>query len=413
MQAVYAAAASLSMEAKRGRVVHDSPSQLPLSKLLAEGDLVLLLTPGVAPNPANISMDPFEPLGRAMAAHHPWIRHVPYLPRNGITDTHIVHINLAKLVVFVISGPPRHGQMSQVVLAEMSRSHCEHRPHIIVACCDIRELGPLETSFTTVIQLPSYSPIELETAANLLFQEPERSPTATTGPVVRNLITAPKSWFVDNWDENRDEAAVYGLWCQCFPAPFRLHRFLLRSLLRRDGYAMHYIVRDPGTLEVLGFCATYTTYVDSGGERLIGSMAALVVRPSYRQRGVGLSLHLHALRQLAKTRGVCRLQLGSTFPRIFTGLPSGSPSEDWFKRRGWRMDGRGGPGTGQEACDWLLKFDDWPAMNLVPNGLVFRQCDISEFGRVLGVVERESRRKDNVGFQTLEAPLRTIFRGPG
>ncbi|KAK3377997.1 hypothetical protein B0H63DRAFT_397624 [Podospora didyma] len=391
-------------------VIQDSQSCLPLSKILKDGDVVLLLTPGIAPDaaitgssPQDSSTDPFEPLGQALARHHPWVRHVPYLPRNGISGTHVVHIRLATTVVFVISGPPRHGQRSQVALAEITRAVCEHRPQIIVACCNMNDLGPLESSFPTIIQIPNHSPAALEAAASVLFGIPQ-SPAATA-PTVQNLILAPKPWTVQVWDGHRDLGAVYDLWLECFPDHFKLNRFLFQSLLRRDGYAMHYIVREPETSTILGFCATYTTYIDSGGERLIGSMAAIFVRPSYRQRGVGLSLHNHALRQLTKTRGVCRLQLGSTFPRLFYGLPF-QVSSDWFRRRSWPMIPQPTlAGTGQEVCDWLLRFEDWPATGLMPSGLTFRPCEFSEFDMVLEMVESVSKRKDNVGWYDLYAKL--------
>lgn len=393
-------------------VIQDSQSCLPLSGQLRDRDLILLLTPGVVPDvsplnhaPQEPPTDPFEPLGKALARHHPWVRHVPYLPRNGITGTHVVHIRLASTVVFVISGPPRHGQVSQVTIAEITRSLCEHRPQIIVACCDIRELGPIEKSFPTIIQLPSFAPSDMEAAAEAIFRPPKRH--STTGPNVQDLILSPSTWPVEVWDGNRDMSATFDLWCQCLPKIFHLSRYQLESLLRRDGYAMHYVVREPGTSLVLGFCATYTTYADSGGDHLIGSMAALLVRPSYRQRGIGLSLHNHALRQLTKTRGVRRLQLGSTFPRLLYGLPLDMHPEDWFRRRGWPIKPRSTTSseTGQEVCDWFLDFKDWPATGLMPSGLTFRPCDFSEFDLVLGFVDKESRGKENAGWYDQYAKL--------
>ncbi|KAK0727203.1 hypothetical protein B0T26DRAFT_639157 [Lasiosphaeria miniovina] len=404
---------------QRPVVVQDSQSYLPLSKVLNDGDILLLLTPGVPPqiSPANSAptSDPFEPLGKALAKHHPWVRHVPYLPRNGISGTHVVHIRLATTVIFVISGPPRHGQRSQVALAEIARAVSEHRPQIIVACCNLEDLGPLESSFPAIIHIPNYSPAELEAAANVLFgggQIPlvaaavAAAAAAAAAPVVQPVVFAPKSWAVQVWDAHRDVPAVHELWQQCFPESFQLGRFPFQSLLRRDGYAMHYIVREPGTSEVLGFCATYTTYADSGGERLIASMAAILVRPSHRLRGVGLSLHNHALRQLAKTRGVCRLQLGSTFPRLFYGLPAEVPV-GWFQRRDWPISDvqSSVPGSGQEVCDWFLRLEDWPATGYMPPGLVFRPCEFSEFDAVLEIVEKESRKKTNVGWYDQYAKL--------
>ncbi len=156
---------------RKGAVlVRDNQSCLPLFGTLGtlkHGDLVILLTPVVAPialgsqSPAvrGPTSDPFEPLGRALAKHHPWIRHVPYTAGGGITSTHVGFIKRAAAVVFVISGPPTQGQTSQVEMSEIARSISEQRPHIIVACCNIEELGILEADFPTIIQLPNYSPI--------------------------------------------------------------------------------------------------------------------------------------------------------------------------------------------------------------------------------------------------------------
>jgi len=398
---------------RRGRAsLQDLQSCIPLSNKLKDGDIILLLTPGIVPEPPSPSSehlqtppsDPFEPLGRAVAKHHPWVRHVPYLPRNGITGTHVVHIRLAAVVVFVISGPPRHGQPSQVALAEITRALCEHRPHIILACCDLQELGSLEKSFPTVLEAPSFSAHDLGSAADVLFGASRRSSPRT--PNVQNLNLPPRAWSVGVWNGNCDTSEILDLWCQCFPSTFHLGHYRFQSLLRRDGYARHYVVREPGTSQVLGFCATYTTYADSGGERLLGSLAVLVVRPSYRQRGIGLSLHNHALRQLTKTRGVCRLQLGSTFPRLLYGLPFESSYEDWFRRRGWPIQPLSTtPGSGQEVCDWFLKFKDWPATGPTPPGLTFRPCEFTEFDRVLAFVEKELSKKNNIGWYDQYARL--------
>ncbi|KAK1760497.1 hypothetical protein QBC47DRAFT_419271 [Echria macrotheca] len=393
-------------------VIHQSQPYLPLSKLLKERDILLLLTPAVAPDPSGTHndprsplRDPFEPLGQALARHHPWVRHVPYLPRNGITGTHVVHIRLAAVIIFVISGPPRHGQPSQVTMAEISRTVCEHRPQVIVACCDVKELGPLETeALPAIVQIPNYSPTELEAAADLLFGGTRKLPTA---PQVQNLILSPKSWQCEGWNGQSDLQAAYDLWCQCLPKKFHLNSFLFQSLLCRDGYAMHYVVREPETSAVVGFCAAYTTYANSDNEQLVGSIAAILVRPSYRQRGVGLSLHNHAMRQLAKIRGVSRIQLGTTFPRLLYGLPADSPFEEWFRRRGWPMAPRSMvPGMGQEACDWFLRFEDWPATVTMPPGLSFQTCGFGgEFHAVLDLVSRESKRKDNLAWYDQYARL--------
>ncbi|CAN8095925.1 unnamed protein product [Discula destructiva] len=175
-------------------------------------------------------------------------------------------------------------------------------------------------------------------------------------------------------------------------------------VLQRDGYAKHFIVREPGTNSLLGFCATYITYLDSKGENLVGSVAVVFVRASHRGQGIGKILHEEAMRGFKKTRGVNRLQLGSTFPRLLYGLPINHPSEQWFERRGWRMD-RKMPGTGQEVSDWLLAFNEWPAGGFPPIGVSFRSCGFADFDRVLEIVEWESERNGNMAWYDQYAKL--------
>lgn len=392
-------------------LVRDLQSCLPLSRILADGDLILLLTP-VVPLPRSmanspLTSDPFEPFGRALARHHPWIRHVPYTAKGGITSTHVGFIKRATAVIFVISGGPTQGQVSQVELSGIARSIGDQLPHIIVACCDLDELGPVHVEFGTLIHLPDYTPKELKSAADVLFATP--GPSSSAGSNLQSLMLAPHQWVVERWNPTRDPGLdkIYELWCQCMPAKYHLTRFTFQSLISRDGWARHYIVREPETREILGFCATFITFIAGGTERLLGSLAAVLVRPSSRQRGIGLSLHDHALRQLTNTRDVERLQLGSTFPRLLYGLPVGTPAEDWFQRRGWRMDGLE-PGTGQEVSDWLLRVEDWPGAGRFASataGLTIKPCDFTDFSSVLKLVANESSRNDHVGWYDTYAKL--------
>ncbi|TPX10968.1 uncharacterized protein E0L32_008174 [Thyridium curvatum] len=383
-------------------LVRDTQSCIPLSRVLSEGDLLYIFTPVVAPQEPSGGppSDPFEIFGRALAKYHPWIRHVPYNARDKITPYHATHINFARAVIFVVSGPPRPGQPSQLELSEVTRAISEPRPHIILACCRLPELlDGGDDRYPTVIEIPGFRRKELEAAAELLFRR-HVSPAITAPPpasIQQIASFAPRKWGVEIWDVGRDLATVLELWCQCLPDSFRLDRFRLQSLLQRDGYAMHYVVREERTKELLGFCATYTTFMDDQDSRLLGSLAAIIVKPSYRRRGIGLSLHDHALRQLSRIRGVCRLQLGSAFPRLLYGVPMEFTSEDWFRRRGWRVDEQG-PGTGQEVCDWLLDFDDRPMSEFSSSRLTFRSCEIHEYSKVLQIVARESVRRDNMGW---------------
>ncbi|KAI0012780.1 hypothetical protein F4779DRAFT_531862 [Xylariaceae sp. FL0662B] len=380
-------------------LIRDHQACIPLTRILGDGDIVVLLTPVVPPAQpgAGSDQDPFEPLGRALASRHPWIRHVPYTSHAGVTSTHVGFIRRAKTVIFVISGLPTGSQSSQVEIARIARMVADKRPQIIVACRNVRDLGLLETNFPTIVQLPGYLPFDLQGAAAILFGE-TKAAGITSGVDVKSLITKPRLWPPEDWN-GHNVAPVRDLWNQCLPEQFHLEEYPLRSLLQRDGYAMHFVVRLPEDREVVGFCATYTTFVDKAGERLIGSLAMIIVKPSYRRRGIGLSLYEHALRQLRRIRGVDRIQLGSTFPRLLSGIPAGFASESWFQRRGWRMDGQA-PGHGQDICDWLLNINDWPSggFSTASAGLTFRQGTFDDLNMIADFVERESTRKDCTGW---------------
>ncbi|KAL7625493.1 hypothetical protein AAE478_004713 [Parahypoxylon ruwenzoriense] len=379
-------------------LVRDHQACIPLTRILGDGDIVVLLTPVVPPvqQDANNGCDPFEPFGRALAARHSWIRHVPYTSKNGMTSTHVGFIKRAKVVIFVISGPPDPGQSSQVETAQIAQMVGDKRLQIIVACRDVHDLGLMEEKFPTVVQLPGYQASDLQAVAAVLFGE--ALATGTTGLDVQSLIMKPKSWPPENWD-GLNVAPIHELWNQCLPDQFHLEKFPLQSLLQRDGYAMHFVVRLPESREIVGFCATYTTFVDKEGERLIGSLAMIIVKPAYRLRGIGLSLYDHALNQLKRIRGVDRIQLGSTFPRLLSGIPAESGSEGWFRRRGWQMDGQA-PGHGQDICDWILKVDDWPSggLSAASPGLAFRQGTFDDLDSIANFVEKESARKDYTGW---------------
>lgn len=385
-------------------LIRDRTSHVPFSRILKNGDIVLLLTPIVPPLDNEPGRDPFEPLGKGLAKYHPWIRHVPYSVQSGITSTHVSFIKRAKIVVFVISGPTSNGQPSQVDLSSIVQLIGDHRPHVVVACCDVQALEPAVGSFSTILQLPGYSLYDLQVGADILFLGRSTQPSPPPAILARQKLANQAGWSVLSWDQGRDVPAIYELWCQCMPAQFKLGFIPLMRVLQRDGYAKHFTVREAGTNSLLGFCATYITYLDSKGDNLVGSVAVIFVRASHRGQGIGGILHDEAMRGFKKTRGVNLLQLGSTFPRLLYGLPVDHPSERWFERRGWRMDGTA-PGTGQEVSDWLLSFNEWPTGGLPLIGVSFRSCGFADFDRVLEAVDWESKRNGNMAWYDQYAKL--------
>lgn len=388
-------------------LLRDHQGAVPLTKTLTGTARILLMTPVVAPlrNGPDGAMDPFEPLGRAVEARHPWITHTPYVMRNGITGSHAAFIKLASVavVVFVVSGLPKANEPDQWGFAHVARLLGVGRQFIVLSCYDEPPSDARMELFPTVVQVSDYSPAQLRAAADLLFGDHGADNAAVPVPSPRPAITPASphpTWTVEPWTPS-DIPAVHDLWTTCLPPRFHLERWALASLLNRSGYAMHYIVRDP-TRRLLGFCASYVTYADGGGERLVGSLAVVLVREGYRGRGMGTRLHDEALRRARGVRGVDKVQLGSMFPRLLCGIPVEIEGVmGWFEKRGWDVRG------GQLISDWVLELADRgsPRENSVPTGITFRSCGAADVDAVLAVVGREAARGAAPGFFDQYAPL--------
>jgi ribosomal protein S18 acetylase RimI-like enzyme len=386
---------------RKALLQRDQQSCIPLVNVLSDGDLLVLLSPVLAPSPQNGTiLDPFEPLGLALAARHPWVRHVPYTANRGITDVHSIFIRKAEVVIFVIAGGVVSGQSSQTDMAELAQIMAEHRPLVIVACHHGQNLDLKRMEFGTVLQLSGYSPKELEEAAAVLFGEitPAIDRPLNTPGTITPLM---KQWEVEALPDSLaqyDVTPIVDLWKECLPAKFHLNRFTLQNLLDRDGFGKHYVVKSPQTREIIGFCATYTTWAFSDPDFLVGSLAVLLVKPMHRNQGIGQSLYNYATGLLTRTRGVKRLQLGSTFPRLLAGIPRELVSQEWFRRRGWDLDFQS-PGRGKEICDWLLKIQDWPTRGLgsMPEDYTFRRCAPEDFSALLEFIRTEESHNESMG----------------
>ena len=378
-------------------LLRDRQGAVPLGRILANGNLILLLTPVVAPlqDGPNGASDPFEPLGRAIEARHPWILHVPYNKAADIRRSHASFIERARIIIFVISGPKGRNEPDQWSLAEASQVAAEGRMQVVLACYDMPPRDPQAEPFPTVLQVTGYLPTQLRAVGALLFGEDgvQRSATpmvpAASSPRPPPL---PKiTWAVEPW-RPPDTPEIHALWLACLPPRFHLEQWALASVLNRDGYAMHHVVRDPASRAILGFSASYLTFADGGGERLLGSLALVLVREGHRGKGIGGRLHDEALRKLKGVRGVGAVQLGSVFPRLLRGVPAEVDEEAlaWFERRGWDVRGA------EAVNDWVFDlsgFSPGPART----GIEFRSCGFTELDVVLELVEREAARGAALG----------------
>lgn len=310
--------------------------------------------------------------------------------RQGITSQHLSFISNSNFIVLCYVTEP--GEEIPLNIADITFAVIEHRPCIIIVCCnpvDSKQYIP----FPTVVQTNGYSAEALQATAELLLgQNTQPMPASSTTLTQRQ----PVVWKVDGYNESRDIAEVHDLWKTCISSRLLVDQHTLGQLLDRSGYAKHYIVRDTQNGRILGFCATYFNYVDRAGEDLVASIACVITHPAHRRQGIGLSLHTYAIAQLRKIRGVIRLQLGSAYPRLLHGPLFELSAEEhmaWIRRRGWLI-------SDLLARDLLLECNDWPSSSALPQAgdAVFRACRPHEMIEVIDLVDKTALRLGKTGW---------------
>ncbi|KAI9657054.1 MAG: hypothetical protein M1821_003220 [Bathelium mastoideum] len=100
--------------------VRSSSSSLRRIANLDKNKSLVLFTPAVALTGGQAapeetaarqdSVDPFEIFGRRLAEHHKFIRHVPYLPNVGMTETHAAFAENAGAIVIVMWASAKSSQ---------------------------------------------------------------------------------------------------------------------------------------------------------------------------------------------------------------------------------------------------------------------------------------------------------------
>ncbi|KAK0392380.1 hypothetical protein NLU13_1875 [Sarocladium strictum] len=378
------------------RVLQDHQSCIPLSKVLCRDDTLLLLTPLIQPlsEPTEATEDPFETLGQRLSQKVK-VRHVPYTKSQGVTGIHVAFAKRAKAVICIITKLTVEDEVSQPHLAALMAYTCRPNPFIIVACCSVSR-GDLQLcDFPTVVTAPGYSPDTLKTISSILFEED--SSRQQDADRMESDMPADLSWRVDAWNRERDAEATHDLWMASMPHGFRLDRPTLDSILIRPGFAHHLSARESTRGTLIGFCAVYITYGDSGGSNSICSIAAIIVREEFRKRGVGTQLHNEAIARYRQPQGLKRIQLGSTFPRLLYGPPVDPFQRKWFENRGWTINGSG-QGKGRIVADWILRMTDLPTAELASAGLSFRRCEFTDSQHVFTMTAKESDRKLQFGW---------------
>lgn len=92
------------------KIIRSSSEGLAAISNLSKAASILLFTPVITPARHEkathwTGTDPFESFGRALSAYHKRIRHVPFIPKIGYTDTHAAFLSQADAIIVVVCEP--------------------------------------------------------------------------------------------------------------------------------------------------------------------------------------------------------------------------------------------------------------------------------------------------------------------
>ncbi|KAA8577337.1 hypothetical protein EYC84_007300 [Monilinia fructicola] len=360
-------------------VMRDKGHLLPLSNSYSEDDDdLLLLTPLVKPLPASAATASlnsentkfintesekshkssimsgegvFRELGRALARQrHGRLLHTSYTA-NGVRPVHENLINRAGTIIIITADATRNlyqnGFTKHVAMMCSMLSSAGKKKSLIVVSVSSPYDFAMDKSIGTYVCTFDFTETAMKALVRALFGD--FVPQGTLPGTLRKSRKVQKSrqhWLVESYNRDRDarglqeliksiekttppnqQPALAGATADSFelPPPASYTPF----------EESHYVVRNSSTQALFGFCST--TYSPNTHT---GTLSTLFVDPSKRNLSIGHSLHQRALRHLLQKPNITHLQLGSTFPAIYLGIPmsdltEGARLKRWFATNGW------------------------------------------------------------------------------
>ncbi|PYH77251.1 glycoside hydrolase [Aspergillus uvarum CBS 121591] len=131
-------------------------------------------------------------------------------------------------------------------------------------------------------------------------------------------------------DDPEDLKQVHTIWntsLPTYPLPLEsLHKLLPQS------HGHHFLARTGNT--IIGFCLTYSRTTD---DEKSAYLSAIAVSPAAQNQGIGSTLLQEVIAWYTTTHQITRLDLSSSFPRFWPGLPDDLPpaATKFFENRGF------------------------------------------------------------------------------
>ncbi|GAB1211664.1 hypothetical protein ATERTT37_000788 [Aspergillus terreus] len=310
-------------------VVRDKPQTLPLAK----DSTIVFLFPGEK-TPAGGAVDG-EGLGRKgeynaslyLQVLQAWNKNVTEIRYGtaGLSAEQWALVDAADVVIFT-SINARESQFQKALGLALP-----HRARKLVA---IAACNPYDFLDDPIIEtyIATYEPtLEAFTAAAAALFDPDSAKGAL--PVGPNK-PIPSHFTVEPYYAATDFSGLVGVWNDSLPT-YPLSADILRKVLL-PGF--HFVARTASPAPtVIGFCLVQTK---TKGPMTCAQLAALAVHPKYQGQGVGTALIAKVREWLRQSCRSHRLELGSSFPRFWPGIPTDLPSsvQEFFVHRGFQLD---------------------------------------------------------------------------
>ncbi|KAK8069766.1 hypothetical protein PG994_006382 [Apiospora phragmitis] len=346
-------------------VVRDKEGLLPLSQSLLQEEELLLLTPLVKPLPASAATKSmmekaaskigaitqhekwvhqergaimsgegvFRELGRSIArARHGKLLHTSYTA-NGLRPVHENLIHRASSIILVTADANRNLYQSGftkhiAMMCQMLRAMGQKKSLVVVAVSSPYDFA-MDKSIGTYICTFDFTETAMASLVRALYGDfvPQGSMPGTMRKA-KKVTKSRQQWLVENYNHERDSHALDELLSalarSSTPTPAAPTRFNCSIPASRNP-TMWY--GNSSTQTLYGFVATYYT-------KGLGSIGAIFVDPAKRNVSIGRSLHRRAVRTLLQRPGIQKIQLGTTFPAAFLGVPV-DELKTWFTNLGW------------------------------------------------------------------------------
>ncbi|KAG8423757.1 hypothetical protein J3458_000622 [Metarhizium acridum] len=357
-------------------VIRDKEKMLPLSSSMHPGEELLLLTPLVKPLPASAMTKSLlgskKTWSQAPTQHDSWahrdrvrsaimsgegvfrefgknlaryrnekLLHTSYTA-NGVRPVHENLIARASFIIIVTADANRNmyqaGFTKHVdMMCSMHRSRGNKKQLIVVAVSSPYDFA-MDKSIGTYICTFDFTEDAMSALVRVLVGE--ITPIGSMPGTLRKskkVLKSRQHWLVEEYDRARDYGGLEDL----LKAVHRASAPDLHFLKSTRAASMelhlpniketHFVVRNSSTGALYGFVATYFI---AG----VGIIGALLVDPSKRNVSIGRSLHRRALKSLSQLRSLKKVQIGTSFPGVFLGIPldpEANTVKEWFSNSGW------------------------------------------------------------------------------